>query len=64
VIATTTSQAAKLLRMEGNIGTIAPGAFADLIIVDGNPLADLSLLTHQGAHMRLIMQGGKMIKHK
>ena len=35
-----------------------------MIIVDGNPLADLSLLTHQGAHMPLIMQGGKMIKHK
>jgi imidazolonepropionase-like amidohydrolase len=64
VIATTTSQAAKLLRMEGRIGTIAAGAFADLIIVDGNPLADLSLLTHQGAHMPLIMQGGKLIRHK
>jgi imidazolonepropionase-like amidohydrolase len=64
VIATTTGQAAKLLRMEGKIGTIAAGAYADMIIVDGNPLADLSLLTHQGAHMPLIMQGGKMIKHK
>jgi len=64
VIATATSQAAKLLRMEGRIGTIAPNAFADLIIVDGNPLADLSLLTHQGAHMPLIMQGGKPVKHK
>jgi len=50
--------------MEGRIGTIAPNAFADLIIVDGNPLADLSLLTHQGAHMPLIMQGGKPVKHK
>ena len=50
--------------MEGRIGTISAGAFADLIIVDGNPLADLSLLTHQGAHMPLIMQGGKLIKHQ
>jgi imidazolonepropionase-like amidohydrolase len=64
VIATTTGQAAKLLRMEGRIGTVAAGAFADLIIVDGNPLADLSLLTHQGAHMSLIMQGGRMVKHQ
>jgi imidazolonepropionase-like amidohydrolase len=64
VIATATSQAAKLLRMEGRIGVISPNAFADLIIVDGNPLADLSLLTHQGAHMPLIMQGGKVIRHQ
>jgi imidazolonepropionase-like amidohydrolase len=64
VIAAATSQAAKLLRMEGRLGTIAPGAFADLIIVDGNPLADLSLLTHQGAHMLVIMQGGRLIKHQ
>jgi imidazolonepropionase-like amidohydrolase len=62
VIATATSQAAKLLRMEGRIGVIAAGALADLIIVDGNPLADLSLLTHQGAHMPLIMQAGRLIK--
>jgi imidazolonepropionase-like amidohydrolase len=63
VIATATSQAAKLLRMEGRIGVIAPDAFADLIVVDGNPLADLALLTRQGAHMPLIMQGGRLIKH-
>jgi imidazolonepropionase-like amidohydrolase len=38
---------AKLLGMEGLIGTITPGAFADLIVVDGNPLSDLALLTHK-----------------
>ena len=54
---------AKLLGMEGLIGTITPGAFADLIVVDGNPLSDLSLLTQQGAHISLIMQAGKVIKN-
>jgi imidazolonepropionase-like amidohydrolase len=63
VIASATSVAAKLLGMEGLIGTIAPGAFADLIVVDGNPLSDLSLLTKQGAHISLIMQAGKVIKN-
>jgi imidazolonepropionase-like amidohydrolase len=63
VIASATSVAAKLLGMEGLIGTIAPGAFADLIVVDGNPLSDLSLLTQQGAHISLIMQAGKVIKN-
>jgi imidazolonepropionase-like amidohydrolase len=62
VIASATHIAARLCRMEGQIGVVAPGAFADLIVVDGDPLADLSLLTRQGAHMPLIMQGGKVVK--
>ena len=62
VIASATTVAAKLLRMEGQIGTIAAGAFADLIVVDGDPLADLSLLTGQGRHMPLIMKGGAFVK--
>ncbi|ASM75512.1 peptidase M38 (plasmid) [Pseudosulfitobacter pseudonitzschiae] len=62
VIRSATVDAAKVLRMEGKIGTIAPGAFADIIAVDGNPLQNLDLLTSQGAHMPLIMKGGKAIK--
>ncbi|MBL6079847.1 amidohydrolase family protein [Belnapia sp. T18] len=63
VIASATHIAAKLLCMEGEIGCIAPGAHADLIAVDGNPLQDLSLLTAQGRHMPLIMKGGEVVKH-
>lgn len=62
VIASATHVAAKLLRLEGKIGTIAPGAHADLIVVDGDPLKDLSLLTRQGRHMPLIMKGGAFMK--
>jgi imidazolonepropionase-like amidohydrolase len=62
VIASATHIAAKLCRMEGEIGVIAPGAHADLIVVDGNPLADLSLLTRQGAHMPIIMKAGAFAK--
>ena len=62
VIAAATHVAAKLCRMEGEIGVIAPGAFADMIVVDGNPLADLSLLTRQGAHIPLIMKAGAFVK--
>ncbi|OLO09653.1 peptidase M38 [Salinicola sp. MH3R3-1] len=64
VIRSATSTAAKLLRMEGEIGCIAPGAWADLIVVDGNPLEDMSLLTGQGKHLSLIMQGGRAIKDR
>jgi len=62
VIASATHIAARLCRMEGQIGVVAPGAFADLIVVDGDPLRDLSLLTGQGAHMPLIMKGGEVVK--
>ena len=62
VIASATHIAAKLLRMEGKIGTVAPGAYADLIVVDGDPLKDLSLLTRQGKHMPVIMKGGAFMK--
>jgi len=64
IIASATHIAAKLCRMEGRIGTLAPGAFADLIAVDGNPLADLALLTGQGRHMPLIMRSGKIVRRK
>jgi len=62
VIASATSIAAKLCGLEGKIGVVAAGAAADLIVVDGNPLKDLSLLTGQGQHLSLIMRGGKIVK--
>lgn len=64
VIRSATLDAARLLRREGDIGCIAAGARADLIVVDGNPLEDMSLLTGQGAHIPLIMQEGRLIKHQ
>jgi imidazolonepropionase-like amidohydrolase len=64
VIAAATHVAAKLLRQEGRLGVIAPGAHADLIVVDGDPLQDLSLLTAQGRHMPLIMQAGVWVKRE
>ncbi|MCZ7675414.1 MAG: amidohydrolase family protein [Roseovarius sp.] len=62
VIRSATVDAARVLRQEGRIGVIAPGAHADLIALEGNPLEDLSLLTGQGAHMPLIMKGGTAVK--
>lgn len=62
VIRSTTVHAARLLRMEGRIGVVAPGAHADLIVVEGDPLANLSLLTGQGQHLSAIMLGGRLVK--
>ena len=64
VIRAATVNAAKLLRQEGQVGTIQAGAFADLIVVDGDPLKDLSLLTGQGKHLLAIMKNGKFFKNE
>jgi imidazolonepropionase-like amidohydrolase len=63
VIASATAVAAKIVGMEGRIGVVAPGAFADLIVVDGNPLADLSVLGGQGERIPAIMKGGRFVKN-
>jgi imidazolonepropionase-like amidohydrolase len=62
VIRSATLNAAKLLMSEGRIGCVAPGAHADLIVVEGDPLKDLSLLTGQGKHLSAIMLGGRFVK--
>jgi imidazolonepropionase-like amidohydrolase len=48
----------------GKVGTLQPGAFADLILVDGNPLNDLALLGDQGKHLSLIMKAGVLHKNR
>jgi imidazolonepropionase-like amidohydrolase len=64
VIRSATLDAARVLRMEGKVGCIAPGAYADLIVVKGDPLKDLTLLTGQGRHMPLIIKGGDLVKNE
>lgn len=49
---------AAILGAAGRIGEIRAGAFADLIVVDGNPLEDLSLMDEDGAHIPVVMKGG------
>ena len=58
VIQSATTIAARVLRHEGKLGVIAPGAFADLLVVDGNPLDNLKLFQDQGAQLSAIMKGG------
>jgi imidazolonepropionase-like amidohydrolase len=55
---------AEILRRSGELGVIAPGALADLLVVDGNPLEDLSLLESQGKHLPLIMKGGHIFANR
>ena len=62
VLKSATAVNAEILGQSGRLGLIAPGALADLIAVDGNPLDDLNLLQDQGRHLAVIMKGGAFFK--
>lgn len=53
--------AARLMRREREIGVLAPGAFADLLLVDGDPEVSLEMLGRPEAGIRLLMQGGRTV---
>jgi imidazolonepropionase-like amidohydrolase len=63
IIRQATTVGAEVLRQEGKLGIVEPGAFADLIVVDGNPLKKLELFLDQGAHLPVIMKAGKFHKN-
>lgn len=62
VIRSATTVAARLLRLEGRIGAIRPGAFADLIVVEGDPLRDLRALTDPAHRLKLVMKAGRLYR--
>ena len=55
-----TKMAANCIGMGSDIGTLAPGMMADLLILDGNPLDDIQVLAEPG-HLRMVMQGGAVV---
>ena len=54
---------AALLERSGRLGVLKPGALADLLLVDGNPLEDLGVLIGQGEQIDMIMRGGVTCKN-
>ena len=69
VLGMATSANAALLAMAGNrspykqpIGVIEPGAFADILLIAGNPLEDIALIADPARSMKLIMKDGKIFK--
>lgn len=53
---------AELLGQEGRLGCVRKGSAADLVLVDGNPLEDISLLSRGGERLAAIMVGGRFHK--
>jgi len=47
---------------DGDLGVVAPGAYADLLLVDGNPLDDLAAVT-DSSNIGMIMKDGKVFKN-
>ena len=64
VIQSATVVNAEILNRPGELGVIAPGALADLLVVDGDPTRDLKLLEEQGAHLPVILKGGAFVVNR
>jgi imidazolonepropionase-like amidohydrolase len=71
VLKMATSNAAELARLsgpnnpyqDGPTGVIAAGAYADLLIVEGNPLKDIMIMTKPDEKFRVIMKDGRIYKN-
>ena len=57
VIISLTRNAATLLGLGDELGTIEAGKIADIVIIDGDPLTDISDLER----VRVVIQGGKVV---
>jgi imidazolonepropionase-like amidohydrolase len=64
VIASATTIGARLCRLEGEIGALKPGYSADLLVVDGDPYQDITVLEQNGARIKAIMRGGRFFKRE
>jgi imidazolonepropionase-like amidohydrolase len=62
IIRSATLTGAQVLRREGELGCLKPGAYADLLVVSGDPLKDLSLF-QKPAHLAAIVKGGRFHKN-
>jgi imidazolonepropionase-like amidohydrolase len=58
-----TSTNAEILQLNGKLGCIQAGAYADLLVVEGDPLKDIELLAASGRHLKLIMRAGELVRN-
>jgi imidazolonepropionase-like amidohydrolase len=57
-----TAVGAEIVGQAGRLGVVSPGAFADLLVVDGDPLKDIAVLTGQGERIVGVMKNGAWIR--
>jgi imidazolonepropionase-like amidohydrolase len=59
-IKSATSRAAEMLDMQGQIGVIASGAYADIVALSGDPLSDIKVLQN----VQFVMKDGKVFRNE
>ncbi|MCP4316324.1 MAG: amidohydrolase family protein [Hyphomicrobiales bacterium] len=64
VLRSATSINAEIVQAKGELGVVAPGAHADMIVVDGDPLQDLSLFVNSSETVALVMKGGRIVRSR
>lgn len=64
ILRSVTSVNAEILMQQGRLGCISAGAFADILVVDGEPMEDISVLGRNGAMLPVIMKGGVFHKRE
>ena len=62
IVHSATAVNADLLMEKGMLGVIAEGAHADLLVVEGDPLADVGVLLDPQKNLKLIMKAGTVYK--
>lgn len=62
IIRSATIVGAEVVRRPGELGIIAPGAYADALVLDGNPLENIGLLASGGPDLKMILAAGKVVK--
>ena len=62
-IVASTGAAAELLRLDDQLGTVASGKLADLLLVEGDPLKDIALLS-DAERLALVLKGGAPIRSR
>ncbi len=51
-----------MLKRSSLLGTISPGAYADLLVMNSNPLADVTVLDRPEDHLLAVMKQGRVVK--
>jgi imidazolonepropionase-like amidohydrolase len=64
IIRSATVIGAEVVRMAGKIGVVKQGAFADLLVIDGDPLSNLGLFQNNGEHISAVMRDGEFVRSR
>ncbi|HET8881267.1 MAG TPA: amidohydrolase family protein [Solimonas sp.] len=59
-----TSVNAEIMQKSGLVGSIEPGAYADVIAIDANPLKDIHVMARPDQHFSMIMKGGEYVRNR